>query len=522
MQNIKNLVNKLYYSRNQTPQHQRDIVADLSRRGFLQGLMQIVVAGSASTLCCRNSFASSVGLPDLGDPDRGSLSPEEANLLGQQVILDIGNQGAMVEDYDVFTYVNEFGNNLASYSALAGSDFNFYLLSDRQINAFALPGGYICLHNGLIFYTMSEAELSSVVSHEIGHVVQHHIFRNIGMSNRNQWMTVAGIIAGALLAPLNPAAAMLAIQAAPGLAQQNALSFSRDYEREADRVGQQIMYSAGFDPEAMPMFFGRMQDASHFNGNDMFAFLQTHPVTLERLSEAEARANQMGHKMRPDSIDFLLTREKCRIRQIDVKASILFYTSALKTGRYASLNAQYYGLSLAYMMKGQLSESKNTLDKIKDVHYLNHPFVLGLRGKQLFASQNYTLTDKFYDKVLEQYPNHKGLWMGQIDFLTKVKNYPKLITRLDQLSSKVPNDLDLWDRQIALYADGSALANPLKYRYAFANELYYMGAYRDAIEQYQLTLDLVQKSNDGSLVEIIMARMSDARHKFNVIQGIKT
>ena len=268
-------------------------------------------------------------LPDLGDTDRARLSPTDADFLGRQIVQDINNQGGMLFDYDTLNYLNDVGNELVSYSPLAGGNFNFYLIKDKEINAFALPGGYICFYNGLLATADSEAELASVMAHEIGHIVQHHIFRNIGNYNRSQWVAIAGMLAGGLLAVVNPSAALLAISGGQGIAIQNMLSFSRDFEREADRVGQKIMYNAGYNPHAMPLFFQRMQDQNKFNNNEALAFLQTHPVTSERLSEAMERANQLMDIHKPDSLSFMLIREKARTRQLGAPSAILFYTTVL-------------------------------------------------------------------------------------------------------------------------------------------------------------------------------------------------
>ena len=511
MKLLNNVLEQLFQSRTKSPQQQLELVIDLSRRGFLKQVISATAYGVALGTCAHKSFAEGVnGLPDLGDTDRSNLTPYQADLLGRQVIMNIYSQGSMLEDYDCLDYLNTLGDHLASYSPLAGQEFNFYLIKDKEINAFALPGGYICAYNGLIYSTLSEAELSSVLAHEIGHVVQHHIFRNISQQGRAQWMNIAGMLAGALLAPINPGIAMIAMQSGQGIATQNMLSFSRDYEREADRVGQQLMYQAGFDAHAMPEFFQRMEDAYRFNSNDALAFLQTHPVTVERLSEAESRANQLPVKMRLDSNNFLLVREKCRIRQIGTTESIKFYLSAINSKRYVSLEAQQYGLAMCYFMDKQVPNSITALNKISNPVFQGNPIVLGLKARQLVAIRDFPLADRLYDQALSSFPNHKGLWMGQMEFLIATKSYPKAAIRVNELAQTNPQDPDVWDQYAILYANDK-YNNPLRYHYGLGNEFYVLGNFPLAIGQYQAAIKEKPKAfGDDDLQADASVRMRNA------------
>jgi predicted Zn-dependent protease len=507
---LARVIEELAVTAKHSPQHQLEVVQSISRRGFLKQVLATTLWGASIGLCNHAAHAIGIdGLPDLGDTDRSNLSPTQAALLGKQVILDIYAQGSMLEDYDCLDYLNTLGDSLVSYSPLAGMDFSFYLIKEKTINAFALPGGYICVNNGLIYATLSEAELSSVMSHEIGHVVQHHIFRNLGVQNRAQWLSLAGILAGALLAPINPGAAIVAAQSGQGIGIQNMLSFSRDYEREADRVGQQLMYQAGFDAHAMPTFFGRLQEAYKFNSNDALNFLQTHPVTLERLSEAEARANQLPVKMREDSCDFLLAREKCRIYQLGVKEAIKFYLSALASKRYVSLEAQYFGLSLSYYLTRQFAKSQAILAKITALNFLNNPMIIGLKARLLIAKGDMPLANRLYDNAIADYPNHKGLWMAQLEFLIMQKNYLHADQRLSVLAQQFPEDPDVWDQYAILYADVNA-NNPLRYHYGLGMELLVLGNFAEAMSQFQLALKAKAKTpSDNNLQDLISAKMAE-------------
>ena len=474
----------------------------------------VVASFSAITITCyavSNEYSGN--LPEMGDSDRSQLSPSDANFLGQQVIREIQNIGDMANDYDTLAYLDEVGANLVSYSRLAGDSFKFYIVKDKQINAFALPGGYICVYNGLIYTTQSEAELVSVLSHEIGHVVQHHIFRNIAVYSRSQWLSIAGLLAGGLLAVVNPAAAMLAITGGQGIAIQNMLSFSRDFEREADRVGQVNMNDAGFDANAMPSFFKRLQATNKFNDNGAYAFLRTHPVTAERVSEGEARARLMQVKMRPDSTSFLLIREKARIRQLSPPLAINFYQQAIKSKKYTSIDAQYYGLALAQLANQNIREASGALAKITSPDFINHPAVLSAKALILVAGKNYKQAASIYEKALDSYPDYKSLWLGQVDLYLNSKQSVKASSKLDSLGQTHPGDIDIWSRMASLYSD-TGLNNQQKYLYAIGNQLYLSGEYRGALEHYQQALQV--KNGDATLNDVISAKVIDTKEQIKL------
>ncbi len=502
----------LYKVRNSSINEQVKIVGDIKRRGFLKQVVAFAAYAALSRVAFANNSDNPVLLPDMGDSDRSNLSPREADFIGLQVISSL--QTDMLDDYDTLWYLNSLGNMLVSYSAMSGMEFNFYLIKDKQINAFALPGGYICVNNGLIYATLTEAELASVLAHEISHVVQRHIYRNISVYKRSQWMAIVGVLAAGVMAVVSPAAAMLAVSGGQGLAIQNMLSFSRDFENEADRVGQKILYNAGFDAHAMPEFFARLNKQEQFNNNETLAFLRTHPVTTTRLSEALARADQLPTKMREDSISFLLVREKCRVRQLGENACIDFYAMAIRDKKYTKIESQYYGMALAYFLQNKYKNAIDTMAKIKNPLFQGNPIVLGLQAELLSATQNYKLADKLYTQALSDYPSHKTLWMGQLSLYFTIKDLKKAAAKLENLIQRYPDDLDVWDKYSLLYSD-NYLNNAERNHYGIANQYYLWDNFKEAVYQYQLALD-AGKEQKTTLGPIISAKMLDAQNKMKI------
>ncbi|MFN8770283.1 MAG: M48 family metalloprotease [Neisseriaceae bacterium] len=508
---FRKFIDLLFKLKSKTPLEKLAIIKNIARCGFLRLIISIMLMGLAINTSYSLTSEYSQFLPDLGDSDRTNLSQQDATFLGQQIIQQIANRGDMLVDYDLNAYLNSLGGELVSFSSLATiQPFKFYAVKGKEINAFALPGGFICIYNGLIYTTDSEAELSGVMAHEIGHIVQHHIFRNISVYNRNQWLALAGVLTGALLAPINPGAAIVAASSGQGLAIQNILSFSRDFEREADRVGQEIMYNAGFDAHAMPAFFGKLNSVNKFNNNDALAFLQTHPVTLERLSEAELRANTLSAKMKPDSKTFLMMREKCRVRQLGIASAINYYQQALKTKRYVDINVIYYGLAFTYLSNDSPSNALLYLNKISDNTISNHPAFYSLKAQAYGKMNNYKASSKVYDQALSIYPDYKGLWIGKVDTEIGAKQYKKAASELHELSIKYPNDTDIWTRIAFIYSDAN-LNNQQIYLYAVGNQQYILGNLKMALAKYQQAIKVASKKSDDTLNNIIISKIVDTQ-----------
>jgi predicted Zn-dependent protease len=157
------------------------------------------------------------------------------------------------------------------------------------VNAFALPGGYLGVHLGLIAVVSSEDELASVLAHELSHVTQRHIARLIGRQSAQAPWVIAAMVLGALAASSNPQAAGAMIAGGQAVAVQGQLNFSRDMEREADRVGYGVMTQAGFEPQGFVTMFEKLQQANRFNDSSDFPYLRSHPLTTERIADMQGR-----------------------------------------------------------------------------------------------------------------------------------------------------------------------------------------------------------------------------------------
>lgn len=317
--------------------------------------------------------AAAPSLPTLGDTAREDLSPVFERKLGEEIMRDIRRDRDFLDDDAVLEYMNNFGNALvAAYPGARGetnADYYFFAVRDPVLNAFALPGGFIGAHSGLLIAAQSESELASVMSHEIGHVAQRHIARMLGQQRQDALIPLAAMLLAALASQASSDAAMGVFMGGQGLAIQRQLDFSRDAEREADRVGFQIMGSGGYDTTGMVEFFQRLQSASRNYSDLTPAYLRSHPLTSERISDIQSRIRETPYRQRVDSIEFHLVRARVRVLQDESvqglrETALAFENQLTQLSRQQKAGAQY-GLAFLELKRGNHVKAQEWLDKAR-------------------------------------------------------------------------------------------------------------------------------------------------------------
>lgn len=187
-------------------------------------------------------------------------------------------------------YVSSLGHRLVANASDVKTPFHFFLIRNKEINAFAFFGGYVALHTGLFLYAQNESELASVVAHEIAHITQRHLARAMEDQARKSPLTIAALIGSLMLAVAAPEAGIAAAQATTAASIQSRINYTRSNEQEADRIGIDTLARAGFNPKAMPVFFGRMLEQYRYASKPP-EFLLTHPLPESRITESRARAS---------------------------------------------------------------------------------------------------------------------------------------------------------------------------------------------------------------------------------------
>ena len=241
-------------------------------------------------------------LPTLGDPASEDFGIATERQLGDAIMREIRADPDYLDDPVLLEYLRSLWLPLVAQARVRGNinadvdarlAWEPFLVRDRSVNAFALPGGYVGVHLGLMAMTASRDELASVLAHELSHITQRHIARSIANSKHQTLMSLAALVVGVLAASRagnsSADAANAAIVGSQALAAQGQLNFSRDMEREADRVGFAVMSGAGFAPGGMAAMFEKLDQSSRLNDSGGFPYLRSHPLTSERIGEARAR-----------------------------------------------------------------------------------------------------------------------------------------------------------------------------------------------------------------------------------------
>ena len=314
-------------------------------------------------------LAQPSGLPALGSPSGADLSPQLERKLGEAIMMQGRRDPTFIQDAEITQYLNRMGHRLASFVPSGAPEIDVFGVRDPVINAFAMPGGFIGINTGLIVATGNESELAGVMAHEIAHVTQRHIARGFTQQKQSAHIAFAAI-AASLLAALSGQGQLAAGVAAFGQAAavDRQLGFSRDAEREADRVGFEMLRKAGYDPDGMAQMFGRLMNASRLNegvGGGVYA--TTHPLSIDRMTDMQNRARQHGSTRYRDSDDYWYVRAKSRIVQADdpqlLRTSIDQLTDETRTQTGVRRSAAWYGLSVAALRQKNLPEAMRALDQ---------------------------------------------------------------------------------------------------------------------------------------------------------------
>lgn len=325
------------------------------------------------------TFCTAFGapLPDLGSHN-GLLSQHEAQKMGREFMQQVRAHLPLNHNPLVTAYIQRLGNQLVAHTSAKGTPFHFFVVDDPEINAFAGPGGYIGINAGLITKTQSEAELASVLAHEIAHVTQHHIMRMISQQKMQRIPTALIALAG--LASGSGAGAG-AIVSAAAASQSAMLSFSRGFEQEADRVGMNTLYQSGYDPKAMPAFFKRMRDASRFYPTPP-PFLSSHPMDGSRIAESLDRANQLQQdNIKQNSFEYPFIKTLLTLQNSQTPRELL------SQYKKAGDPLQQYGYALLLLKLNRFDDASHVLFKLHTAYPSNLFYVMALANLNLMRHQ---------------------------------------------------------------------------------------------------------------------------------------
>lgn len=468
-------------------------------------------AALLSLLVCLACVPSSAqNLPDLGDVSQAVFSPALERRVGESIMQQIRADSSYLDDPIVAEYLNRLGSRLTAASPDPRQAFEFFAMLEPSVNAFALPGGFIGVHTGLVLTAQTESELASVLAHEVAHVTQRHIARMVAGQERTGMATLAAMALGLLAARANSNLAQAVIVGSQAAAIQSQINYTRDHEREADRIGVQILQQAGLDARAMPVFMERLQRAMRLYETNVPAYLQTHPVTTERIADLQNRTEDLGYRQVPDNPEFQLVRARVRVLGQEPRQSVAFFEQGLKERRFINEAATHYGLTLALVRLKDFSRAKRELAALERI-MPGHAMVLALRGEVLAASGDVAAARAHYTAALGSFPNDRALVYDYAEFLLRHNDAAGALALAEARLAVAPDELRLYTLLSRSYA---ALGRRLPQHRAQAEVYLRRGQLGAAIEQLQLGLragdgDFYQLSSAEARLRELRARMKE-------------
>lgn len=422
-------------------------------------------------------------LPDLGEAARSDFTLAQEARVGQLIMRDIRQSPSFIDDPELTEYLNSLGYTLAAASQDPSRQFNFFVLNDPTLNAFALPGGNIGVHTGLILATRHESELAGVLAHEISHITQNHLGRMLEQQKQMQLPTLAALALAIIAARSNPQAAQAAISVSQATAIQSQLNFTRSNEREADRIGLQTLSRAGFDPEGMVDFFKRLEISTRLMENNAPEYLRTHPLTIQRIADMEDREEQLPYHQRKDSTDYILTQARARFLSTGEKeAREYFQRQAAMSGSNNSL-AAYYGLSLLALKQQDYAHAAELFGHIPKPD--SNPMLLHLAAEIALKNNSPDSGLEKYRQALKRFPTTLSLIQAYASALLDNGRNGEAVQFLRNQLDERPNSTTLYSLLARAYAQQG---RPTDQHQAQAEAYARNGNLNGAIEQLQLAL----------------------------------
>ena len=451
-------------------------------------------------------------LPELGSPANAAISIDDEYHAGLSFVNEIRKEGVIITDPEVSQYAQEIGHSLSSQAEEGQHQFYYFVIREPTVNAFAIPGGFVAIHSGLITSTRNENELAGVLAHETAHVTQRHLVRQLMDQSHEGLLATAAMLAAVLLGATagrgSPSAIEGAILAGQSAMIQHQINYTRSSEFEADRIGITTMANAGYDPLGMASFFDYMgrtgPEPSRVNA---VQFLIDHPIFSDRVAEAQDRANQIGRIHHEDSLGYLLIRERLRTVAGDPQAARQYYVNLLKNGGGKTIQERY-GKDVAEIATRSPAAAIPDLQELVR-EYPKVPQFYGALGQAYLANNQFKESTAILDRAMVLFPRNVPITIRLAESLMHTGENKRAHMVLLDLFNNVEPTPD----QTRLIAKAASTAGDFADSYSYMAEFYLMtGNLMMASNQLQLALtlpglDAVQRARYSARLEEVRAAM---------------
>jgi len=452
-----------------------------------------------------------LNLPNLGDRVSGVISLEQERLLGQSFLEQVYAQAPLINDPIIQEYTELLIYKLSETSQVKDRQFTIVLIDEKSLNAFAAPGGVIGVNGGLFLNAGNEAQLASVLGHELAHLSQRHFARNVLRgkdTNLASSLVMVSAIALAIISN-NPTAFI----AGPAALQQQQLRYSRIFEREADRYGFNNLIAAGYDPAGMGQMFENMAKVRKLSGDNPPEFLLTHPVTSSRVSDAFNAADQIdftGGKKNTINFEFIKGRLKVKYNSLSPQAAVRYFK---KVHIDTSTNENKYAFIKALQSNGQTEKALEILNEMLKKYPKN--LILNItKSEILLSGQKIIEAQDNIEQVLNISPGNYPASIVKAKILSSKKEFIQAEEILRDLLIVKNRDPNLWMELSEVQRAGKNIVG-----YHLSRGEYYtlIGDFDNALNQFQFALSL--SGNSFQTSETIMTKIKLARERLGRGRG---
>ena len=378
--------------------------------------LNALLLGFALMFCSCSGLLAQQNLPNMGEPADNALSPLEERDLGAQFMRQIRASLPLLRDVQLNEYIQNLGNRLVLAAGKTDTqEFTFFVIIDPQINAFAIPGGYVGVNSGLIAAMDHEEQLAGVVAHEVAHVTQRHHARAFATGNRASLSAAAAVLAAIIIGQASPQAGQAALAAGLAASQQSAINFTRGNEIEADRIGIEILSNAQYDAKAMAESFAILRRKNSLNTtNQQLEYLRTHPLDNNRIAEATDRAISKPRKKRVAPLDYQLFRARLAVLTSNDTGQL--QRSYLALHRQSAQADSAYALALISQRANRQADARHYLSELES-RAPAHPMVELLRADIFDQDTN----DLRLAALSDLYPDRYSIVEKRLEQLIRAK-----------------------------------------------------------------------------------------------------
>jgi beta-barrel assembly-enhancing protease len=452
-----------------------------------------------------------LNLPNLGDRVSGVISLEQERMLGQGFLEQVYAQAPLIDDPIIQEYTELLIYKLSETSQVKDRQFTIVLIDEKSLNAFAAPGGVIGINGGLFLNAGNEAQLASVLGHELAHLSQRHFARNVLRGRDTNLASSLVMISAIALAIIsnNPTAFITG----PAALQQQQLRYSRIFEREADRYGFNNLIAAGYDPTGMGQMFENMAKVRKLSGDNPPEFLLTHPITSSRVSDAFNAADQIeftGGKKNTINFEFIKGRLKARYNSLSPQAGVRYFEKLYKD---IPTNENKYAYISALQSNGQTDQALIVLNKILKKFPKN--LILNItKSEILLSGQRLSEAQKNIEQVLNISPGNYPASIIKAKILSSKKEFIKAEEILRDLLISKNRDPGLWMQLSEVQRAGKNIVG-----YHLSRGEYYtlIGDFDNALNQFQFALSL--SGNSFQTSETIMTKIKFSKERLSRRRG---